>query len=598
MDFPARSKRGHAWGRGALVAVSSAVGLVVGLRSIARVDLPGIESLLVIQPLAREGLGVAWSVRALWPAEMQAAAVERLVGLVVALGLSAVAVATLNATILLVESSASRAGELTVRAAIGATPARLVAMLLAELRTLLAAGLALGLVLGLSAGGAARAAWPGRSLPARIWTEPTHAAVAVGLVIVALAGAYVSLGVAAARTTRASEVLRGGARLSASPGAIAVRKALAATHVAVAGATLLGVVTLDSALDDVRRVAPQAEATLTIEGTAPARGAWQGLLEKLADVPGLEAESLATPGALVGLGVRDVITAECGRCETGGIPTPIVTARADHYAVSDGYFGLAGIPLLEGRAFDADDGPDAAPVAIVSRTFADRSFEKGQPLGKRVRVGTGLYDWYTVVGVVQDVRVPAPGSDEVDRDAVYLSARQHPPRSGVVLLRGDAGAVRSARATMVAGGFSPGSPRTLGELREAAASPLRWAYRIASVLALLTFLLAAHGVYVTALQTTRRRAGELAIRRAVGADGGRVVGHVLGERLRVTAWGLAGMLFLGAFVVAMIASATGLHGVGPGRYVEVAVILTVAAMAASLHSAFEALAVDPAAALE
>lgn len=593
-----RVVRTHTWSRGSFVALAAAVGLVVGIRSIARVELPGIDGLLAVRPLSREGLGVGWSSQALWPAEIQTAALQQLVGLIVVLSLAAAAVATLNAIILLVESSASRTGELAVRAAVGATPRGVVVMLLGELRTLVLAGLALGLVLGLAMGGAARAVWPGVSLPTHLWAEPADAALAVGLVVAALAGAYVSSGVSAARTSRASAVLRGGARLSPDPGAIFGRKVLAATHVAVSGAVLLGVATLASTLDDVRRVAPGAEGTVTIAATATAPGAWIDLLTRLGDVPGLEAESLATPGALVGLGVRDLITAECGRCSIGGIPTPLVTARADHHAVTDGYFHMAGIRLLQGREFETTDGPGAPPVAIVSRTFANSSFEDGRPLGKRVRVGTGLYDWYTVVGVVEDVRTPVPGSEEVAREAVYLSARQHPPRSGVLLLRGGRAGVGRARAVIASAGFSPGTSRSVGELRDAAASPLRWTYRVAAFLALLTLLLAAHGVYLAALQTTRRRKGELAVRRAIGAGSVRIVGHVLGERLRVTAWGLAGMVFLGALVVAMLVRATGLQGAGPARYAEVSVILSVTALMASIHAALEALAVDPASTLE
>lgn len=580
------------------MALTAGVGLLVGLRSIARLELPGVRSLLALRSVPREGIGVSWSSRALWPAEVQAAALERLVGFFAVLVLASTAVATLNAIILLAESSASRRGELAVRAAVGATPLRLVAMLLAELRTLCAAGVALGLILGLAVGAGARVAWPGPSLPMHLVAGPADWTWAVAFVLVLLAGAYVSAGVRMVRTSRAPEVLRGGTRLSADPGAVFVRKALAAVHIAVAGAVVVGALTLASALDDVRSVAPGAEKTVTVEGTAPAPGAWKSLLGDLREMPGLAAESLATPGALAGLGVRDLITAECGRCIIGLVPTPIVTALADHHAVSDGYFDLAGIRLLRGRTFRAEDEVGAPPVAIVSRAFANSSFENGQPLGKRVRVGTGLYDWYTVVGVVEDAHVPVLGSEEVEREAVYLSARQHPPYSAVVLMRGDASGIERARMAMADAGFSPGEPKGLREMREEAASPLRWTYRAAVFLSVLTLLLAAHGVYVAALQTTRRRALDLAVRRAVGASYGRIVRHVLAERLRVTAWGLGGMLFFGTLVVAMLAAATGLRALGPARYAEVAVGLLITALVASLRGAHEALSVEPVALLE
>ena len=121
--------------------------LLIGLRSINQVTLPRFRTLLAIDSIPREGLGTAWSVRALWPADIQAAALGRLGGLIAALVLVAAAVATLNAIILLAESSASRRSELAVRTAMGATPAKLVGMLLGDLRTLVFTGLSLGLIL-------------------------------------------------------------------------------------------------------------------------------------------------------------------------------------------------------------------------------------------------------------------------------------------------------------------------------------------------------------------------------------------------------------------------------------------------------------------
>jgi hypothetical protein len=64
--------------------------------------------------------------------------------------------------------------------------------------------------------------------------------------------------------------------------------------------------------------------------------------------------------------------------------------------------------------------------------------------------------------------------------------------------------------------------------------------------------MAMHGVHVSALQVTRRRWRELAIRRAVGAGRGRVIAHVVGERVRVGLWGVAGMVFWGTMVVAFL----------------------------------------------
>ena len=107
---------------GTLASLAAAAGLLVGLRTIASYELPRPASLLGIEPMAREGLGVLWSVRAMWPVEFQAAALERLIGLLAALVLAAIAIATLNAVILLAENAADRRQELAIRSALGANP--------------------------------------------------------------------------------------------------------------------------------------------------------------------------------------------------------------------------------------------------------------------------------------------------------------------------------------------------------------------------------------------------------------------------------------------------------------------------------------------
>ena len=154
MRRPAR-----AWSGGTIVALSAAVGVLVGPRSIARVELPRLEPLFGLETIPREALGAAWSARALWPADLQAGALERLLAVVAVLFLTAAAVATLNAVILLAESAASRRTELEVRSAMGESPMVLARMMVGELRTRLTGGTALGLLLGLASPSSERSSW-------------------------------------------------------------------------------------------------------------------------------------------------------------------------------------------------------------------------------------------------------------------------------------------------------------------------------------------------------------------------------------------------------------------------------------------------------
>jgi putative ABC transport system permease protein len=51
------------------------------------------------------------------------------------------------------------------------------------------------------------------------------------------------------------------------------------------------------------------------------------------------------------------------------------------------YFDALGIPLLRGRPFTSDDGPDTEPVAIISQSLAAQVYGDGEPLGERFRTG-------------------------------------------------------------------------------------------------------------------------------------------------------------------------------------------------------------------
>ena len=303
---------------GTLASLAAAAGLLVGLRTIASYELPRPASLLGIEPMAREGLGVLWSVRAMWPAEFQAAALERLMGLLVALMLAAIAVATLNAVILLAENAADRRQELAIRSALGANPWSLVRMLLAELRTLALAGASLGLVLGLTLGGALRAAWPGVLMQDALTLNAVMSVAAALIVLAGLASlAHVGIGIKLGRGPEAAASLRAGARMTADPAAVFFRRAAPAVHTAVAGTALVGAVALSAAIEappaaEVGGHQEGGQQVMVISGTAPSAGAWSELLESVEAMPDLVVESIASTGALLGLGVRAHVTTQCG----------------------------------------------------------------------------------------------------------------------------------------------------------------------------------------------------------------------------------------------------------------------------------------------
>ena len=123
--------------------------------------------------------------------------------------------------------------------------------------------------------------------------------------------------------------------------------------------------------------------------------------------------------------------------------------------VSPDYFSTLGIRLREGRLLTAADHDRAAPSAVVNETLARQFWPNESALGHRLKPGGNIGTWFTVVGVVSDVRQgglqAAPGSE------VYVTHRQarlmmngYMPRSMNVLVKSTtgsdaaAGAIRSA----------------------------------------------------------------------------------------------------------------------------------------------------------
>lgn len=591
------SREVRSWG-GGVVALASAIGLLVGLRAIVAIELDGLTSLLDVETLPRETFGLPWSDVAVWPGDLQRLAWTGLLRTLAALGLASVAVAALNAVAILAESSTGRSRELAIRSAVGGAPRVIVIGLLRELRTLFVAGAGLGVVAGVGGGMALRLAWPdGGSGPLTASALDAVAALLLLALVVALAHV---IGVwRALRADHTSTELRGGSRGGTDPGAVFIRNALAAVHVAVAATVLATAAGLSGRAGDeggasgMASAGFDAAATWMVEASSPSPRTWAETLEVLRDVGTLEAESLAAPGALIGLGVRDIAIAECGDCSRGLMPAPLWSALADHHLVAPGYFGLLGLELIDGRDFTVDDVADATPVVIVNERFARTSFEDGRPLGKRIRIGTDMDGWYTVVGIVSDHSVPTLGSDGRVRETVYLSALQHPSTTVQVVLRGSESTAMKAHETLAAAGFGVAPPVTVESVRREANRAVAWSRGLVLLLATLVAGLAAHGIYVVAMQTTRRRAPDLAVRRAVGAPSWRIVSFVLGERLRVTTWGLAGYLFFGTLASAFVQATTGLSGPPVAGWIVIGSALASVALIASLRAAQQALLVDP-----
>jgi len=271
--------------------------------------------------------------------------------------------------------------------------------------------------------------------------------------------------------------------------------------------------------------------------------------------------------------------------------------------VGDRYFSTAGIPLVVGREFVADEIEDRAPVALVNRQAAAQlwpAVRVGEVPGRFVQVGTQPR---RVVGVVHDVRTP-PG--EAPSAGLYLpmTAPDAPANntSVEVLIRMHAGIAPDVAAIGARLDEAFGPDRVTLESIAERTTPYLQRPRFQAVLfasiAVIALVLASVGLYALAAFDVARRRREMGIRLALGATARDLRRAVIGVAVRPVILGAAAGLiltwwaaqFLQAFLFEVDAR-------DPWTFALVALVLVATAVLAAWLPARRAARTDPASVL-
>ena len=257
-------------------------------------------------------------------------------------------------------------------------------------------------------------------------------------------------------------------------------------------------------------------------------------------------------------------------------------------------FRLLGVPLLSGRFFDEHDTPTAPEVVIVSQGLARHYFPNENPIDKRIS-GDGEH-WARIVGVVGDVKQFGLDRDPVD--TVYQAFEQTPGAFALMIkTAGDPMSyVKQVREAVYS--VDPTQPitdiKTLDELRGDTLAGTRLTSLLLGLFAALALAIAATGLSgVTALLVTQRTR-EIGIRLALGAQRSQVLRMVLTQGMRVIlvglATGLAGAL-VGTRVMKALLFDTPVTD--PLTFAGVALVLLAVALIASYIPARRVTRVDP-----
>ena len=508
-------------------------------------------------------------------------------------------IACANVANLLLVRAANRSHEIAVRLSIGATRGRLASQLLTESLLLAALG-------GIAA---IAIAFAGAALLPNVLPLPPLPEIVDrrALAFTAAVAALTTLAFGLAPTWRATRqelnaVLGAAGRSRA--GRTLGRDTLVVVQLGASLALLVAAGLFVRSLRNVKAVDTGFAAERLLLASADVRGArftreqsveyWTRALERVRTLPGVR-------GASLGAAMPFEMNLTFG-VDIPSVPSPDGRPRptsADF--VGPEFFATAGIPVLQGRAFTADDREHGAPVAIVNQTFARRYLQSVNPLSACI-AGGGPDDeaCAKVVGVVADAhygdvtRDPEPF---LYRPIAQRSAQMPPITMLYVRSEGAPAAVagairRELQALDARVAFATVRPMTL--MIEPQLVPWRIGSFVFTLFGVIGALLAAVGLYGVVSFVVAQRTREFGVRLALGAQTSDVMQLVLKQGMRLVIVGLV----VGAIVAAIstrlfVSLMFGVSALDPMVYVGTAALLAVVALAASYIPALRATRVDP-----
>src|SRR5262245_16763696 len=344
-------------------------------------------------------------------------------------------IACANVANLLLSRRVARQKETAIRAALGASRARLIRQFLTESLLLAVAGGSLGLLLALW-GLQLFTAFIPENIPraAQIAIDP--AVLGVSLALSLITGLLFGLAPAlmASRPDVREMLKEGGRGAEGSKGANRLLNMLVIAEFSLALALMIGATLMIRSFLALTQVEPgfAPEKILTLRLDLPAArfptseqasSFQQRVLERLQSAPGVEAAATVSPLPLGGE------TAGRG-LEIEGHPE--ASAGADWSVVSSDYFRAMGIPLVRGRYFTERDFGVNAGAIIIDETMAGRYWPSEDPIGKRIRLRPPpATPWLEIVGVVGDVKRRT--LDDAPRPGIYTHYLQTPSRNTAVV---------------------------------------------------------------------------------------------------------------------------------------------------------------------
>ncbi|HET7619196.1 MAG TPA: ABC transporter permease [Vicinamibacterales bacterium] len=524
-------------------------------------------------------------------------------------------IACANVANLLLARAEARQREIAVRAALGAGRARVLRQLLTESAVLAGISAALGLALA-SWGVRLLAWWNPAGIPrvAQAGIDVRVLLFTVGAALLTTIVFSLAPAVRLLKTDLNESMKEGGSNATTGGARQRFRNGLVVAEMALAVVLLIGAGLMLRSLWSLQRIdlgfTPSSVLTMRValpsasyESAEQVVGFYQRLMERIRQIPGVT-EAGAARSLPLGSTIGDF-----GLNVDGYVPPPGSHAKGDWQIATDGYLEAMDEQIVRGRGLTAHDTSDSQLVAVVNEQMAREYWAGRDAIGGRFRIGMNpSRPWVTVVGIVRNVRHNGVAGEV--KEKFYVPHTQwhksvgNPIRAMTLVVR-DGGNPSALTAPIrdAIRQLDPNLPvadvRTMDDVVGASLSAPRFTSLLLGMFAALALTLSAVGIYGVLSYVVSRRAREIGIRMAVGADAPRVLRMVLGSGLLLSGIGL--IIGLAAAVPAAGLMRGLLHGItplDPATFATVAVVLTAVALGASAVPAWRATRVDPVIALK
>jgi predicted permease len=516
-------------------------------------------------------------------------------------------IACANVANLQLARAASRAREMAVRVAMGASPFTLIRQLLTESVLLALVGGVLGILLA-AWGVPALLSLNAQNLPPSNDIGLDGTVLGFTLAVSVVTGLIFGLApaVRVARTNLHDTLKEGGRGNAGDLGGLALRRGLVVGTVALALTLLVGAGLMIKSFARLVGVDPgfPSEGLLTFNVALPATK-YANDTVRVAALERVEQAIAAVPG-VTSVGGTSVLpfggSWSTGSFSVEGYQTPANTPGpwGDQRVVTPGFLPTLGTPLVKGRQFTEQDATGAPAVVIVDEEMVHRYWPKDDPIGKRITFNNltdSSITWINVVGVVGHTM--HEGLDGGRRVQLYFPLRQAaiPGMAFTVRSKGNPTAlVPQIKAAIK--GVDPDLPMAgvnlMDDLIEGSTGPRRFSMVLLAIFSSLAGALAAIGLYGVMSFTVTQRSRELGVRLALGAGTTDVLRLVLNQGMRLAVVGvgigLTAALILSRVLRSMLFNVS---ATDPLTFVSIPLLLMGVTLLATWLPARRATRVDP-----